>query len=119
MIPIYKSDNEIEANVLLSLLRANDILCKLGKFRQGIKGSAYKEYSIWVEEESEEEAKRLIASREDNSPFANMPWDPDSDNTDPEPKRPWYLDSKKRNRIGRVIFYISIAIIVFWCIYTS
>ena len=75
MIPIYKSDNEIEANVLLSLLRANDITCKLGKFRQGIKGSAYKEYSIWVEEESEEEAKRLIASREDNSPFANMPWD--------------------------------------------
>ena len=37
MIPIYKSDNEIEANVLLSLLRAKDIPCKLGKFRQGIK----------------------------------------------------------------------------------
>lgn len=119
MIPIYKSNNEIEANVLLSLLKANDIPCKLGKFRQGIKGNTYREYSIWVEEGSEEEAKTLIEAREDNSPFANMPWDPDSDSTDPEPKRPWYLDSKKCNRIGRMLFFVILAIIIFFCIYTS
>lgn len=105
-VRIRESLNETLGMIAKEALEANGVryICK-----EKIVGVRYKSlnYDIYVLKEDVQDAEACLNKGE----FADIPWDPDSDDTNPDPKLPWYLDEKKKKKVGQFILLITFGIV--------
>lgn len=93
--------------ILRDVLEANEIPYQC---HERLVGSRYKTkyYYFYLSKEDIDEADACM----NGGAFADLPWDPDSEDPSTEPKYPWYLDKNKSVKIGRIIIWVTLAFFV-------
>lgn len=108
---LYKeTTNQADCDIMKDVLEQNEIRYK---YVQRVTGFKYKTTynQIYIHREDEDKAKECLEHGE----FADIPWDPDSDDTNPEPDFPWYLDVQKKGKVGKVFGRILFGGVIIMC----
>lgn len=116
MIAILETRDQVQAIILHDMLNENGIKCEISEVSLRTAGKhtglVSKRYDVYVKNEDEASAREIIRAKGE---FDDMPWDPDSDSLDPEPRYPWYMDSRNKRKIlwiSWIILFIFILYIV-------